>query len=211
MTQQHIDFGTGSADDGEFLSTAMPKVEANFTELYARPTGPLVTRPDLNFYQTLLATGSGINVGITAANTIFAYPLFVGRALSATKLGANVTTLGSSTNIRLGLYKDASAQPGTLIADSGALSMASTGVKEVTISAVLQPGLYWIAALFDATTGGVSGFGTASVIPVLGRTSALSPITTLQRTMTFGAYPSDESAQTYTGVSAGGAYGLWVR
>lgn len=34
MARQALNFGSGASDDGEFLSTAMPKVEANFVELY---------------------------------------------------------------------------------------------------------------------------------------------------------------------------------
>lgn len=34
MGIQNLDFGTGADDDGEFLRTAMPKVQSNFDELY---------------------------------------------------------------------------------------------------------------------------------------------------------------------------------
>ena len=35
MAQQHLDFGTGADNDGEYLRPAMVKVQSNFTELYA--------------------------------------------------------------------------------------------------------------------------------------------------------------------------------
>ena len=35
MAQQNLDFGSIGVDDGEFLETGMPKVQANFDELYA--------------------------------------------------------------------------------------------------------------------------------------------------------------------------------
>jgi hypothetical protein len=58
MAQQDLDFGTGAANDGEVIGTAMAKVQANFDELYALA----------DFYATgIPATHPA--VGISTSNT----------------------------------------------------------------------------------------------------------------------------------------------
>jgi hypothetical protein len=60
-------------------------------------------------------------------------------------------TIAAGTNARMGIYADdGSVAPGALILDSGAISTASTGVKEVTINNTLGPGaLIWLALVAD--------------------------------------------------------------
>ena len=58
-----------------------------------------------------------------------------------------VTTTGTATLLRLGLYAaDADWQPGALIVDGGTVDATGTGNKSASVNVVLQPGNY-LAAL----------------------------------------------------------------
>jgi hypothetical protein len=88
-------------------------------------------------------------------NTLYAMPFIVARTTKFDLISAEVTTLGSGSNIRLGIYADTgNCYPGVLIFDSGNISAASTGVKDSTITSTLQvfnPGLYWLTYENSAT------------------------------------------------------------
>jgi hypothetical protein len=88
-------------------------------------------------------------------NTLYAMPFIVARTTKFDLISAEVTTLGSASNLRLGIYADTgNCYPGALIFDSGNISAASTGIKDSTITASLQvfnPGLYWLTYENSAT------------------------------------------------------------
>jgi hypothetical protein len=85
------------------------------------------------------------------ANLLHAIPFFCPQRKTFTKIGFQVTTL-TAGNARLGIYKSGSnGGPTTLILDAGAISTGTTGVKEITISQQLEPGLYFLAIVTDNT------------------------------------------------------------
>lgn len=61
MAQQNLDFGLPATDDGEFLETAMPKVQANFDDLYLHYGGSKIKgfRDVSGTTDTLLADDRG--------------------------------------------------------------------------------------------------------------------------------------------------------
>ena len=108
------------------------------------------------------------------ANQLYATPFFTPVARTVTKIAIHVTTLGSGANARLGIYADdGTVYPGSLVADCGVVSMASTGLKEITgLNITLNANtLYWlclvpsVAATISAVTAGAHwsllGYGTA--------------------------------------------------
>jgi hypothetical protein len=88
-------------------------------------------------------------------NTLYALPFVVPRRQQFDLIECEVTTLGTGSNIRLGIYRDSgNCYPGGLLFDSGNLSAASTGIKSATITAAVQtfqPGLYWLTYENSAT------------------------------------------------------------
>lgn len=91
-----------------------------------------------------------------AVNTLWAMPLLITQPTKFDTITCQVTTLGSGSNVRMGIYADdgTGAYPGALIFDSGSISSATTGAKEATITAgvqLFQPGIYWIAWECSAT------------------------------------------------------------
>lgn len=144
-----------------------------------------------------------------AANTLYAVPIFIENRGTATKIGVNVTTLVAATNVRLAIYRDnGNGQPGLLVVDGGTVTTSSTGNREVTISTVLDPGMYWLAMVGD----GIPTLVMATLFSGwMGLNSALQPYHWTGRAFTFGAFPADESAQAYTPQAASSGPVLWVR
>ena len=130
------------------------------------------------------------------ANTLYAIPFAILRVVTFTKASFNVTT-AAGTNGRIGVYKAANGLPTSLVADSGNLSTATTGVKEATGMAIaLNPGLYFAACMSDnaAVLTGCQGqnmlwgmlFGLGEVAaPAVTESGAMSVA------QTFGAMPAN--------------------
>lgn len=84
-------------------------------------------------------------------NRLSATPIFIGRRLTVDRIGFNVTTAaGAGGKAMLCIYADVvdgiGGYPGALVpGTTGSVTTDSAGFKEATISAVLYPGLYWLA------------------------------------------------------------------
>jgi len=102
------------------------------------------------FYPSLVngTPGSGQTVVVTA-NKLYGQLIWVPNLITATALIVQVTT-GAAGNVRLGIYNDSSGAPGSLLLDGGTTTTTAAAVKTITISQSLSPGLYWLAAVFDA-------------------------------------------------------------
>lgn len=119
------DGGTGTSDGTSMIS---PNKGYSTGAYYCSPTsnaigGSLVLTPD----------------------TLYFAPFIIGSAVTMTRISIIVSS-GVAGNVRLGIYNSDNANlPGTLLVDGGTISVATTGVKEVTISQALSPGIYWTA------------------------------------------------------------------
>lgn len=119
-------------------------------------------------------------------------------------MAANVTTLGSGSSIRLGVYDSTSLDdiyPLNRLFDSGALSSATTGVKTATATLTLQQGkLYWACYVAGTAAPTVRALAVAGCAPSLGLDAAMGTATGVGYTgaFTFGAlpatYPAGQSA-----------------
>jgi hypothetical protein len=90
-------------------------------------------------------------------NTMYAAPLRISRALTATRLGFNINTGFASTQvIRLGIYlaDPVTLMPGSLLVDAGTIVPAANGVTSIVLSTpqVLVPGLYYLVLVSQGTT-----------------------------------------------------------
>jgi hypothetical protein len=103
---------------------------------------------------------AGSRTGVTSTTspvtgTLWALPFFVGKVTKFDLISFDVTTLIAAKNARCGIYFDkGNMYPGALIFDTGSVSVATTGLKDTTITASLQtfqPGLYWLAWETDST------------------------------------------------------------
>ena len=148
-------------------------------------------------------------------NTLYAMPIIISRTTTFDTICCEVTTLGSGSNVRLGIYNDTGAcYPNALLFDSGNISSASTGEKAATITSTIQtftPGLYWLTYENSATVPLIRCLpGAGTCISILGFASPFS--TTLPGigytvAHTVGALPNPytASATIRTAVSAVGS------
>lgn len=100
----------------------------------------------------------------TAANVpdgrLFAIPFWPGRSATVTGIAANVTLALVGGNIRFGLYANAGAVPGSLVADWGTVATGVTGIRSVTgLSVAVRPVLHWLVV---ARQGGLLNLGLSS-------------------------------------------------
>lgn len=110
------------------------------TEVDARPT-------------TFLRAGTYHVPPQTAATASFgngnarAVPIWLPRAVTLDRIGLEVTTAGATGALyRLGIFDDdGNGLPSTVRLDAGTVDAATTGAKELTISHLLGPGLFWLA------------------------------------------------------------------
>lgn len=89
-------------------------------------------------------------------NTEYVQPFLVGTQATFDRIGLEVTTLAASNVVRLGIRADdGSGYPSTATAllDAGTIDASATGFKEITISQVLPPGLWWVSATLQGGTG----------------------------------------------------------
>lgn len=64
------------------------------------------------------------------------------------RIAIEVTTGVATALTRLGIYKDdGESAPGSLVLDAGTVDCSTTGLKEITISQVLESGRYWLASV----------------------------------------------------------------
>lgn len=94
--------------------------------------------------------GSGVtSTAATVANRLSAMPLWVPEAFTAVSIECEVTALAAGGTIRLGIYAAAPTtdKPGALVLDAGTVTTDASGVKALTISQALEPGLYWLTAV----------------------------------------------------------------
>lgn len=114
-------------------------------------------RPGM-YYASPATTGTS---AITL-NRLSATPFFIGRRVNVDRIGFNVTTAAAAGGTaQLAIYADVldgvGGYPGALVGGStGKVTTDTTGFKEATISAVLTPGLYWLAAVSQVAAPSVT-------------------------------------------------------
>lgn len=162
-------------------------------------TGPstLLSTKDTRYYSVQGINGTGNTTGV--ANRSLCIPVHIGKTLTPNRLGMRTNGFSANTNIRMAIYADANGQPGTLLHESGVILVTATATNyEHTLTAAeLTPGWYWFCLIMAGNSIVPLGVAIANVIDSLGRTSSGAIIRCLYRDFAFGAFPSDESGQTY--------------
>jgi len=86
------------------------------------------------------------------ANTLYAVPFLISRAMTPAEIFIFVETLaaGPNNNLRLGIYNDnGSLYPGTRLTNGGVVDVSATGIKTVAYTTQLTKGIYWVAFVAD--------------------------------------------------------------
>ena len=103
------------------------------------------------------------------ANHLYAKPFIVVRNMTLDQIAIDVTTAVADASMRLGIYNDGTnLYPGTLLLDAGVVSVATTGVKTITINQALTKGIYWVVCVGDGTPGVRSTIYAIQIPNILG-------------------------------------------
>lgn len=131
----------------------------------------------LNQWYTSPNTGTALGTGAPTVNRLRAIPFVVSKITTIDAMAINVTTIGTASNARIGIYADnGNNYPGTLVADAGAAITTTVGVKTYTtnLPVTLDTGLYWLVHTSDGSAAAtLRAFVLASLNPVLGYAATL--------------------------------------
>jgi hypothetical protein len=125
---------------------------------------------DANTYLTIIPAPTANPAAVSlAANTIFLFPVSVIAARTFTALAARVATASAGNTFRLALYAvdPNTMHPTTVVADSGALSASSAALVSGSISAAVQPGVYYLAYWAGAIIS-MRGYNGSAWLPLFG-------------------------------------------
>lgn len=118
----------------------------------------------------------------------------VDKAATFDRISLEVTTGVATAVHRLGIYSATrtNGYPDALILDAGTIDASTTGIKEITISLRLSPGLYWLGAVPQTAVGTVRG--RAAPNPLCGQsTGGNANVTHYGQASITGALPANFS------------------
>jgi hypothetical protein len=163
-----------------------------------------------------VAVSAAVQGGVTSNNYDHYAPFYVDAPITVDQLAAEVTTNTSGKNMRIGIYAaDTDWQPiGAPLADSGDLSIATTGVKTYTPGTpiTLPRGRYLTVQNNDDNTFNVSLQNWPSYVP--GTTSWGTSLSTIYCRgwvvpRTYAAFPTPGLA--WTTATTTGQPGMYVQ
>lgn len=144
----------------------------------------------LNQWYTSPNTGTALTTGAPSVNNLRAIPFVVEKLTTIDQMAINVTTLLTG-NARIGIYKDnGNMYPGALVVEATVTTQINTGTAGVKVATdglpvTLEPGLYWLVHVAGTGAATIRSFAVASMIPLLGRSSALGTPASLGWTVAF--------------------------
>lgn len=98
-------------------------------------------------------------------NALFFVPFACDAPQAIDRIGLEISTLGASSVVRLGVYSDVGGVPSALLLDAGTIDASTTGWKEINISLTFS-GLVWPCAV--AQVAGCTAQGFSGILPTVG-------------------------------------------
>jgi len=97
--------------------------------------------------------GAGSNTQQITANRLYATYLALPRGVRLDRIAVSVYEGVESGHLRLGIYRDDNLDtyPESLVLDAGAVDASTSGEKAVSIGLHLEPGIYFLTFVSDAT------------------------------------------------------------
>lgn len=185
------------------LQTMIASGNDNLASQLNRKGSHLVKWPALripnSYYKYADVTNT--STGNLGNNNLFVLPVYIPHRCIVIAMGCEVTTAGTSSAMRVGLYgcDSSGGRPGNLIADFGQFptTTVSSTLGVTSIWQMLEPGWYWMAAVNQG------GTAPSTVFPI---TLSVHPPSPVQQA--FAATAFGQSGYLLTGIS-GGLPGLW--
>ena len=96
-------------------------------------------------------TNRGMTPRAVAANTLYGMPYLITRSETEDRIACHVT-VQAGQKIRIGIYNTGdNLYPGTLLDDSGEITLGGVGIQAININQALTKGLYFVAFISDGT------------------------------------------------------------
>jgi len=131
----------------------MPLGRTHQQQLDAHTRNPWERYPTAKYCVSPFMADKPTGVYALVTNRIYGIPFPVTRKMTADRIFCDVQTAQADKNARLGIYKDnGNHHPGALVLDAGEVSLATTGIKEITISQQMEKGLHWLAIHANSTS-----------------------------------------------------------
>lgn len=113
---------------------------------------------------------AGMSATAIALSSIRYFPFIVEKACTVDRIAAEITAGGTAGSlVRLGIYDSSNLLPNNLIVDAGTIAGDSATFQSITISQVLQPGLYFLTMNHNsAASPTFRTIPVGSMPPVLG-------------------------------------------
>lgn len=150
----------------------------------------------------LTAPASARSAGVVNADRVYWVPVPITEPMSFDRIAAEVTTEAVSAVLRLGLFLDASSDPGARLIDAGTIDASSTGFKQITIDVSVARGVLWLTSASQGVGGATAQYrrATTSVsLPAASPAGSTHPQAWVQ-TGVSGAFPAtavpDSSSST---------------
>lgn len=179
-----------------FLATALLALWtgcAHAQDVRSQTAGPAFPYASGTFVTGEMSHAGSAGTAALSTNFLYAWPFLMNGTATWTSLSINVTSTGSAANCRLGFFgAGADAQPSSLIADAGTVSVGTTGTKSALISQLLGPGLTYGTVVCDGsvTLTGVTIGNQASAnkyLEMIGITAYATDDSGIVKPFTFGA------------------------
>lgn len=121
------------------------------------------------WYIACQTSNSNLSSLAVTVNILYASPIIISKISTINDIGVNVVTGAATTNAKFAIYNDnGNLQPSALLYESGEFSTATSGTFiSATPALKLQPGIYWVCAIFSGTPS-VRFIPVASQYPLLG-------------------------------------------
>jgi hypothetical protein len=133
-------------------------------------------------------------------------PTIVNKSITVDRVGIRIATAEAGATPRIGIYgRNSNNRPGDLILDCGTIDASTTGNKDITVSATIPAGLFFLAVAFQGASSAlrISASNTDGGVikthsPNIGTAMQFNPA--YVQTGVSGALPL-----TYTGGTSGGS------
>jgi len=192
----------GNGADGESA------IISNGVQRYGRPASPYLFN-SANYTPTHIRGGAaGQN-----NNRMWLMPMFFHKRMTLDRIAIahEATVAGAGSLARLGLYANATTgndAPDALITDYGTVPLdTAVGTKAITISQIVDPGLYWFAYV-NQITSGTPTVSSGSSLLMLPQTPSLTTAFYFNNSVP-GTLPSTAGAGQFAGATNGPV--IWVR
>ena len=105
------------------------------------------------WYESRTASSVVAAGGTWAQNRLYCYPLIIQETITIDRVAVEVIGANASTTWRIGIYNiDANGTPSSVLLDAGTVDCSTIGLKSITVSQTISPGIYYWGGVWQGGT-----------------------------------------------------------